>query len=225
MDWLIKYSLIPTIVSICGWFAAFFLSLRLNNKAHVKNIEAQNKLFKQEIMYKAYCEIQAAIRNYSTELIKFGTYIGSVPINLKYYKELNKSLIDIPRELINIKGRNDNMRFEFMTVYDSHEIILLDFKQIRDEIITEGNTLDAVVNRLQNTFYTNKSLITGNANKEDIAKIENICKEIGEKTITLTCYLSMDFRIELQNEILGTILDKQLSKRTPGDQSVKVLSK
>ncbi len=143
--------------------------------------------------------------------------------SLQQNRILRKDWVDIPRELREINNLQNDKKMDLLIAYDSNEIILLEFKPIRDEIVRDTNILSEM---FENFYKTYLDIIgtEGTPTKEGIPEIEKRIKQISEKILDIICYLSTDFRVELQNKILGSILKKRLPKRQPGDKSVKVLS-
>ncbi|MEW6009650.1 MAG: hypothetical protein AB1629_08475 [Candidatus Omnitrophota bacterium] len=229
IDCFLKYQpILASILIVVGWVVMFLYTIYQVRKSHSYNLKAQDTLFKQEIEYKAYCKIQDALDQYSSALINFDGYIRNLNIHLSLLKEgkvLRSDWANIPRELIEVNSQQTNKFIEFLKVYDSNEITVLDFKPIRDEIVKEANNLG-------NSFYEfHKCYLEkiDNFSSKGIPPIENInemkdkTKAICEKVMDIVCYV-YDFRIEMQNKILGPILGKSVPKREPGDKSVRVLS-
>lgn len=214
------------IVGIFSAIITFFYMKWQIKKTHESNLEAQKTLFKQEIEYKAYCAIQEALYKYWLELSKFDSYLRMLQTQVSLLHQnitLRKDWADIPRELREINNLQNDKKMDLLIVYDSNEIVLLDFKPIRDEIVRDTNILSEMFENFYKT-YLDKIGTEGTPTKEGIPEIEKRIKQISEKILDIICYLSMDFRVELQNKILGSILEKSLPKRQPEDKSVKVLS-
>lgn len=215
------------IVGIFSAIITFFYMKWQVNKTHERNLEAQKTLFKQEVEYKAYCKIQEALDQYSSVLISSDADLQSLNIHLSLLEKgivLRSDWANIPRELIELNSRRADKFIEFLKSYDSNEIIIFDFKPLKDEITKEHNMLSEILSEFHKSYLDK---IYGFSDRippiENISEMKEKIKTINEKAIDITGYV-YDFRIEMQNRILGPILGKSVPKRQPGDKSVKVLS-
>lgn len=227
-EWLMKYqSLIGNFLVVVGWIVTFLYTIYQVKKSNDNTLKAQNLLFKQEIEYAAYCKIQDALDQYSSALSEFDSYFRILKIHLSSLKKgivLKKDWANIPYELREVNSKQSDQFIEFLKTYESNEIIILDFKSLKDELAKENNLLREAFSKLHKIYLGKIDSFTSKIPpSENIDEVINKIREISEKTKDIGSYV-YDLRIEMQNRILGPILGKSVLKRQPGDKSVKVLS-
>lgn len=228
LDGALKYqSILGNTLVVIGWGIAFWYTNKQVKAAHNYNIEAQNRLFKQEVEYKAYCKVQDALDRYSSALIEFNSYLSDLQLHLSLLKQgmvLKKDWANIPYELREVNSNQSDQFVEFLRTYESNEIIILDFKPLKDELAKENNLLTEDFSNLHKIYLEDIDSFTSSAPPtENIDEVIKITRVISEKTIDIVGYV-YDLRIEMQNRVLGQILGRTIPKRQPGDKVVKVLS-
>jgi hypothetical protein len=228
LECLLKYQpIIGSLIVVIGWVVMFLYSASQIKKTHKNNLEAQNTLFRQEIEYKAYCKIQEALDQYSSALTAFDGYLRNLDLHLSMLekgKVLKKDWANIPYELREVNSQQSDTFIEFLRSYESNEIIILEFSSLKNELAKENSFVRETFAELHKIYLEKiDNFPDGIPPIKNIKEVTNKIKILLEKTMDIVGYI-YDFRIEMQNRILGPILKKSVQKRQPGDKSVKVLS-
>lgn len=209
---------IGDLLTILGWTIVFFYTFFQIKKTHKFNIEAQNLLFKQEIEYKSYLEIQKNLDKYSTAVIDYQNYLQFLQIDLKF-KRYSK-IKEIPSELSKRNSDLSETLILFMESYEIHEIIVMEFEPLKNAIAKEYALLSEKMNELDRIFFEKR---IDNLGPDEIQEIIDKIKSVMGNYWNSVGYIR-DFRIEMQNKILSPVLGKKVPKRQPESETEKVLS-
>jgi len=219
-----------SVLIILGWVVAFVIMTRQVKKSYKFNLDAQKNLFKQEIRYEGYKSIIESATTFGAMLTDFFGFLSGIRTKLKTIDEFEKHGFEpfkwdtIPGELLDVNEKGSKAFLELVFTYENHEILLLEFKKILDEIKkTYFEEVNEEVNNLYSMWLTSCSLLTSIPLQEHRKDLEEKIDFIITKIFTIQIYL-YDLRIELQNEIFGDIFNRKLPKRKPTSQGIPPLS-
>lgn len=185
-------------------------------KAAFKQIRKQ---FEHKVIYEGVKDFQAKLYAFSSKLASLWTEV----INLKYFLKSQQSL------WIN-KGNLEQYRFnewkkfsdthiemqkayvDYLVSFETHEILFLGLKKMQTLFSQE------MKKKLEDKFmdFSNEIFpeMAGEQNSLTQSEREEKIDSFSEDISDLQVYLQ-DIRMELQNETMGKILNKQVEKRKP----------
>jgi len=222
--------LIQSILIIVGWLIAFIIMNRQVKKSYKFNLNAQINLFKQQSKYEAYKSITDSATKFGNSLTDLFGFLSSMKTKLVTLNEYEKHEFQpfkwdtVPNELLDVNEKSSESFLNLVFTYENHEIFLMEFKKILDEI--KKMYFEEVNEKLNNLYYiwlTSCSMLTSIPLQEHRKDSEDKINFIIDKIFTVQIYL-YDLRIELQNEIFGDIFNKKLLRRKPSSSGIKPLN-
>jgi hypothetical protein len=183
------------------------------------------KQFEQRIIYEGWKDLQEKLFALQNAHISYDTGIQLLNyfVNSQHNPLVNGNNIDRYRQnkWNEIEGLFQNVMkayVSFLRSFENHEFIFLKLKKMEKEFqkeyskrVTEGHM--PFMEKLFPEMY-------GEQNNLSLIEAKNKINSYWEQLAEISAFLD-DFRIELQNETVGKILNKKVSKRVPkGDYNI-----
>jgi len=188
-----------------------------------------SKQFEHKVIYEGWKDLQErlfdfskALTNFDSTILWLTSFIDSQDNALVNGGNKQQYRYKKWEELTKLYGELQLAYIAFLKSFESHEVILLQLLKMRKEFIGEYRKRIEDPNQefMSNLFpemYRQTTIITADKAKHDI-------NEYWYKMSEISAFLD-DFRIELQNETAGKILNKKVAKRSPSDKKYKILTK
>lgn len=184
--------------------------------------------FEQKIIYEGWKNLQEKIfdfseasSNYSIKILELKFFLDNQD-NPKFNGgDKKRYRFEKWLELANVYSKLRETYTEFLIAFESHEILFLPLINMKNLFVKEFDEKIHNINLdlLKKVFPE----IYGFKKKYNSKKLKGIIDSYWEKTSEIGSYL-YDFRIELQDETLGKILNKRLEYRKPS-KDYKILTR
>ena len=187
-----------------------------------------SRQFEHKVVYEGWQDLQEKLFNFSTALSNYDTtilglayFISSQDNPLVNGNNKNEYRRKKWEELSNLYSELLKTYVELLRSFENHEVIFLSLRKMKSNFVkefrtrTENDTFDFIAKIFPEMFGT--QVVTPD---DELRKlIHSHWRELTE----ISAFLD-DFRVELQNETAGKILNKKVPRRTPPG-NYKVLTK
>jgi hypothetical protein len=234
---------VPLAQSLAPFLAAWMMLIQINRN-HRNNIVLQTEKIKDDFKNKLYAEINERLEIADDAAITAAGYVNKIALSFTSYLtsiELGHNPL-LPKEripeVINLQYQGSNAITKLIYVIEKYEIVQPELKIFQKALNVCMHDISAAF-----TPFFQESLlilpitieenINGRVEKRDIPKpfptrerFENF-KKLGfnyQKAWNNITGVTYDFRIEIQNLLLGNIFGRKVPSRQPIDPNIKVIA-
>ena len=210
--------IIIAILTIAGWIIAFIIMKNEVKKTHEKNLKLQDKLLARQVEYEAYKELQRTIRPFNESLIDFYTYLAILRSDIELTHKTTSPFVcpscdweTVHTKLLELMELSGSKLRNFSFTYDFNQIV---FPELRETTLKIGDAYLSFADNESDFF----AFYPINCSPDNKIPLKEKQKEFNDKINSLTKKLIgimaglEDLSIELQNKVLGTVLDRSINK-------------
>lgn len=220
-------NIIAILVAIVGWIIA----MSVVNKQHGKNLDLSREEFKKNLQIATSDQAIELLAKVRQSLLELNLYLIQLPGRIKMVTtstlDLKLDVTELPPNLrLHELWKNCSQDlFQFTYYFESREVILFEFKEMKEEVLERINTVSKTISEcspyLGQVYYSNvvpKVSLSKQVEEELREKME----EINGHVYDFIGYMA-DFQTELQNAFFSELFDYSVPTRQPDNPQYKVL--
>lgn len=212
------------IVLLGGSFTLLAAGFGINSA--FKQIQKQ---FEHKMIYEGWSDFQKKLFDFSSLLSKYTSDVMSLTYFLNTQNNFivnkgnkEKHRVDQWNRIEDSFLRMNDAYVDFLSSYENHEVIFLRLGKMKTFFY------ETMENRLEKGHISfMESLFPemyGSSLNESVDRQKELINTEWQSAMEISCYLD-DFRIELQNETIGAVLNKKVPHRHPLNEGIKVLTR
>jgi hypothetical protein len=217
-----EVSIITTVIGGLITLIAAFVAVR----AAFRQIARQ---FEHKVIYEGWQDLQknlfkfsSALVNYSSNVQWLNYFIDSRNNPLVNKGDKSKHTMEKWHELIKLYNKLQRSYINFLRSFENNQVIFLPLSKMMKSFQSEyRKRVDDYNQKFLDLIFPE---IYGQKNFKTDEELKLAINEYGDKMSEISAFLD-DFRVELQNETVGKVLNKKVPKRNPLDKKYKILTR